>query len=258
MRDLNITLVQTRLHWEDAAANLALFDDWIDGIGKSTDLLVLPEMFTTGFTMNAGPNSQSMEGSSVKWMRDKAAEKRVDIAGSLIIEENGAFYNRLIWCKPDGTLHSYDKKHRFRFAGEHRFYAAGNSLLTVRLNGWRIRPFVCYDLRFPVWTRNAEPGYDVALFVANWPQKRVRHWKQLLPARAIENQSYVIGVNRIGEDGNGISYSGDSTVIDPTGEIVFHGEDKSCAQTVRLPYAPLETYRKEFPAWKDADNFTLC
>jgi len=257
MQDLNITLIQTRLDWENASRNLSRFSDLIDRIVCPTDLVVLPEMFTTGFTMNAAPNAQFMDGPSVDWVREKAAEKRVDIAGSLIIEEKGAFYNRLVWCKPDGSLYRYDKKHLFRFAGEHRYYAAGNSLLSVELKGWRIRPFICYDLRFPAWTRNVEPFYDVALFVANWPEKRVRHWKQLLVARAIENLSYVVGVNRIGEDGNKIFYSGDSMVIDPTGKTLFQGKDQACIETVSLAHAPLSSYRESFPALKDGDGFTL-
>jgi len=257
MQDLRITLVQTHLFWEEIDRNIDLFDHRIDEIGEATDLIVLPEMFTTGFSMNAEKLSQEMSGPSVAWLRQKSKEKGVDITGSMIIREEGRYFNRLLWVKPDGGLFSYDKKHLFRYAGEDTVYSPGENLLTVALNGWHIRPFICYDLRFPVWARNVGNRYDVAIFIANWPEKRALHWKNLLQSRAIENQCYVIGVNRIGEDGKGLSHSGDSSVIDPQGSILFHRRNQACIHTATLPHAPLMAYREAFPVWKDADDFAL-
>ncbi|HPA14598.1 MAG TPA: amidohydrolase [Desulfobacterales bacterium] len=257
MRDLKTTLVQTDLGWEDIEYNLAALDDKIDRLREETDLIVLPEMFTTGFTMNAGHLAQDMAGPSVKWMRDKSRQKNADIVGSLIIRENGKYFNRLIWAKPEGTIFAYDKRHLFRMAHEDSIYSAGHKTLTVELNGWKIRPFVCYDLRFPVWTRNIANQYDVAVFIANWPEKRSSHWTLLLKARAVENQCYVIGVNRVGVDGKGYSYSGDSSIIDPTGKVVFQKRNEVCAHTTAIPYSPLLLYRDKFPAWKDADTFKI-
>jgi len=257
MRDLRITLVQTRLFWEELDANIDMFDRSIDDINEATDLIVLPEMFTTGFSMNAEKFSQEMNGPSVAWLRQKSKEKGVDITGSMIIREEGRYFNRLLWVKPDGGLFSYDKKHLFRYAGEDAVYSPGENRMTVALNGWHIRPFICYDLRFPVWARNVGNRYDVAIFVANWPEKRALHWKNLLQSRAIENQCYVIGVNRIGEDGKGLSHSGGSSVIDPQGNILFHRRNQACIHTATLTHAPLSAYREAFPVWKDADDFTL-
>jgi omega-amidase len=257
MRDLTVTLIQTELRWEDIEANLALFDDQIDGLREDTDLIVLPEMFTTGFTMNVENLAQDMTGSSVKWIQDKSRQKNADIVGSLIIKENNRYFNRLIWTKPEGTLFEYDKRHLFRMAREDSVYSAGNKTLTVELNGWKIRPFVCYDLRFPVWTRNIENQYDVAIFIANWPEKRSPHWNLLLKARAVENQCYVVAVNRVGVDGKGYSYSGDSSIIDPLGNVVFQKRHEICTYTTALSHSILQVYRKEFPAWKDADTFKI-
>jgi len=257
MQDLNIALLQSRLYWEDIDANIELFDGSIDKITETVDLIVLPEMFTTGFSLNAEKLAQEMDGPSVKWLRAKAEKKKCHIIGSMIIRENGRYFNRLIWAEPAGGLFIYDKRHLFSYAGEDKVYSSGEKQLTVRVNGWRIRPFICYDLRFPVWTRNGEDRYDVAVFVANWPQKRVLHWRRLLQARAIENQCYVIGVNRVGEDGNGLYYSGDSTVIDPKGDILFRRENQSCTHTTALSHAPLAAYRNAFPAWKDTDGFSI-
>ena len=254
MQDLKVTLIQTSLFWENIESNLSLFDKKIDGIRDETDLIVLPEMFTTGFSMNAEKLAQDMGGTSVKWLREKSRSKQTDITGSMIIRENGKYFNRLLWAKPDGTLLHYDKRHLFRLTGEEKVYSAGNKNITVELKGWRIRPFICYDLRFPCWTRNSNNSYDVAIFIANWPEKRTSHWKILLPARAIENQCYVIGVNRMGEDGNGYYHSGDSSVIDPIGNIIFRKQDEESIYTTLLSYPALQEYRKSFPAWMDADG----
>ncbi len=254
MQDLTVTLVQTALFWEDIEANIALFDEKIDAITEETDLIILPEMFTTGFTMNAANLAQRMDGSGVSWLRQKSEEKGTDIAGSVIIEEAGKYYNRLIWAKPTGEIVTYDKEHLFRLAGEEKVYSASHKKITVELNGWRIRPFVCYDLRFPIWTRNLEPLYDVAIFIANWPEKRSAHWRLLLQARAVENQCYVIGVNRVGEDGNGYPHRGDSSVVDVQGNILFQKENEACVHTARLSHEKMAKYRKYFPAWMDADR----
>lgn len=257
MQDLKVTLIQTFLFWENIESNLSLFDEKIDGIRDETDLIVLPEMFTTGFSMNAEKLAQDMGGISVKWLREKSRSRQTDVTGSMIIRENGKYFNRLLWAKPDGTLSYYDKKHLFRMTGEEKVYSAGDKNITVELKGWRIRPFICYDLRFPCWTRNLNNSYDVAVFIANWPEKRTSHWKTLLPARAIENQCYVIGVNRVGEDGNGYYHSGDSSVIDPAGNIIFRKQDEESVYTASLSYQVLQEYRKSFPVWMDADGCSL-
>ncbi|MFH1981988.1 MAG: amidohydrolase [Pseudomonadota bacterium] len=257
MPDLSVTLVQSDLVWEDSAANLAALKGQLPSGEMDTDLIVLPEMFATGFSMNPAPIAQTMDGPAVQWMRALAAEKTAAVTGSLIIAEDGNYYNRLIWAAPDGAIATYDKRHRFRMAGEHDVYAAGNRLLTVDWRGWRIRPFICYDLRFPLWTRNLDNAYDVALFVANWPERRAPHWRQLLIARAIENLSYVVGVNRVGTDGNGVFYSGDSAVIAPEGEVLFESRIDAGCHTQVLSRERLDTYRQTFPAWMDADQDML-
>jgi len=254
MSDLTVTLIQTELDWEDIDANLTRFDALLRALSQPTHLIVLPEMFTTGFTMNAPPLAQTMDASGVRWIREKAAEKGAHVAGSLMIREKEHFFNRFVWARPDGSLLTYDKRHLFRMAGEDRVYASGETWLTVALNGWRIRPFICYDLRFPVWCRNRANAYDLALFVANWPQARASHWKILLAARAVENQCYVVGVNRVGTDGNGLAYSGDSMVIDPKGTTLFQKAHEPAVATLTLSREILTSYRSEFPAWKDADE----
>ncbi|MBN2244612.1 MAG: amidohydrolase [Candidatus Aminicenantes bacterium] len=252
MQDLTVSLVQTGLFWEDKQANLTMLEKKIDEI-RQTDLVILPEMFTTGFTMHARDFAEDMEGPSVLWLQKVSAEKKIDILGSLIISENGNYYNRLLWVKPDGKIYFYDKRHLFRIEGEDKVYTPGDSKLTVELNGWKIRPFICYDIRFPVWTRNFGNEYHAAVFIANWPEKRSFHWKTLLAARAIENLAYIIGVNRIGRDGNGISYSGDSTIIDAAGKILFEQAQLECVHTVTLSHSALIEYQRSFPVWMDAD-----
>ena len=254
MQNLKVTLIQTELVWEDIEQNLSLFDVIIDDIQNDTNLMVLPEMFTTGFTMNAADLAQDMAGSSVKWLRDKSKQKNVDIVGSIIANDHGRFFNRLIWAKPDGNMFTYDKRHLFRMAGEEKVYSAGDRNITVELLGWKIRPFICYDLRFPLWTRNIAKQYDTAIFIANWPERRSMHWKLLLQARAVENQCYVVGVNRVGTDGNGHRYSGDSSVIDPWGNILFQQHDEAYIFTAELSYDVLKNCRESFPAWMDADT----
>ncbi len=257
MSDLIVTLFQSNLIWEDKKANIDAFDEKIRNLPGRRDLIILPEMFSTGFSMNAADLAETMTGTTITWMTETARYCGVNITGSVIINEGDHYYNRLIWVGPNGERFTYDKRHLFRYANEHRTYHAGNRHLTIPLNGWRIRPFICYDLRFPVWTRNADDGFDLALFIANWPQPRAAHWQALLKARAIENQSFVIGVNRVGIDGNGLQYSGDSTVIDPTGRIHFHAAHQEVVHTSRLSYRDLQTYRDTFPALSDSDPFHI-
>ncbi|MFZ5568950.1 MAG: amidohydrolase [Thermodesulfobacteriota bacterium] len=254
MRNLKITVIQTDLSWEDSQRNLAGIGEKLQGLGEETHLIILPEMFATGFSMNAASIAQDMQGPAVAWLLEQAEKSKADIAGSLAVREKGRFFNRLIWVRPSGDILTYDKKHLFRYAGEEKVYTAGDRLLTVELNGWRIRPFICYDLRFPCWCRNWNKAYDLAVYVANWPAKRAAHWKALLPARAIENQCYVAGVNRVGTDGNGMTYSGDSAVIDPLGTTLFQKSSLESVQTVELSLALLREYRQHFPAWMDADD----
>lgn len=258
MQDLTITLVQTELIWEDIPANLALLDNKIDTISEQTDLIVLPEMFTTGFSMNAAKLAESMNGSAVSWILSKSKSKNADIMGSVIVEEDAKYYNRLLWAKPDGTLMTYDKKHLFRMTGEHEVFSPGSRHLTGTINGWKLRPFICYDMRFPVWTRNIGNQYDMAIYIANWPERRAPHWKILMPARAVENQGYVIGVNRVGKDGNGLTYSGDSSIIDPMGNVLFQRADTPCVYTAKLKYDLIKEYRENFEAWRDSDGDAVC
>jgi len=258
MQDLRVTVIQAELVWEDIESNLALFDQKISAIQEETHLIVLPEMFTTGFSMNPADLAQDMNGSAVAWLKEKSRRKNVDLAGSIIVREDDRFFNRLIWAKPAGRVFTYDKKHLFRMAGEEKVYSAGHKNITVELNGWNIRPFICYDLRFPIWARNINNQYDVAVFVANWPARRSAHWKLLLQARAVENQCFVAGVNRAGTDGNGHPYSGDSSIIDPWGNILFHQSDTECTHTAALSYDALLNAREAFPFWMDADHDLIC
>lgn len=254
MSNLKITLVQADLAWEDPDVNRAYFDNALASTHGATDLVVLPEMFTTGFTMAGDQCAESMDGTSIGWLRNKAVELKADVTGSLIIRDGGQLYNRLVWATAGGLLYFYDKRHLFRMSGEHRVYGSGDTQVTVTIGDWRIRPFICYDLRFPIWTRNIDKAYDVALFVANWPATRATHWTALLTARAIENQSYVIGVNRVGRDGKGHAYAGDSLALDPQGQIIFDAQDREVVHTVDLDAAAQEDYRQRFPAWRDADS----
>lgn len=256
MQDLKITIIQSFLHWEDVEANLSMFGKKIERIGEQTDLIVLPEMFNTGFTMNAEKMCETMDGMTMSWMREIASRANAAITGSFIIKENNRYYNRLIWMKPDGTHLYYDKRHLFRLGDEHKFYTPGKEKLIVELNGWKTCPMICYDLRFPVWSRNREE-YDLLLFVANWPEKRMPAWKHLLPARAIENESYVVGVSRVGVDGNGINHIGGSSVIDYEGKMLCQMDHEEAIKTVSLSKENLVSWRRAYPFWKDADRFTI-
>ncbi len=263
MADLRVTLIQTPLHWENSAANLAMLEEKIWQIDQATDLIVLPEMFTTGFTMNAAALAEPMNLTTFKWMKAQAAQTGAVVTGSYIVKENNQYFNRLVWMQPDGEYKVYDKRHCFRMAGEHEVYTPGYQRLIVTWKGWRICPLVCYDLRFPVWSRNVRQGnnghlsYDCLIYVANWPQSRRIAWNTLLQARAIENLSYVVGVNRTGTDAKGIDYSGDSAVITPKGEYLLSLGLADLVQTVVLDREALDHFRAAFPAYLDADQFTL-
>ena len=260
MSSLTISIIQSELFWEDKQANLSMFETKIMGIQERTEIVVLPEMFSTGFSMRPKQMAESMEGETVSWMKKIAAAKKIILTGSVIITENGHFYNRLLWVLPNGELGFYDKRHRFAFAGEDKEYTAGNKRLIASVKGWKINLQVCYDLRFPVWARQ-QPGdtleYDVLLYVANWPERRSTAWKTLLAARAIENQCYVIGVNRVGNDGNNIYHSGDSMVIDALGNILYHKTGEEDIHTLLLQKDLLQEIREKFPFWKDADHFKI-
>ena len=263
---LTITTIQTNLHWENKEANLRMLEDKLRNIDQPTEIVLLPEMFSTGFSMKPADLAETMEGETVSWMKDMAAKHRIVLGGSVIIEEEAGFYNRFIWMLPNGQYGVYDKRHRFAFAGEDQFYTAGNKRLIAQVKGWRLNLQVCYDLRFPVWARQQLkqneagkliPEYDVLIYVANWPERRSHAWKTLLCARAIENQCYVIGVNRVGKDGNDIYHSGNSMVIDPLGEVLYHMADEEDIFTISLQKEHLENVRAKFPFWKDGDGFSI-
>jgi len=254
---LKIGLIQPDLVWENIPANLEHLKARIVRFNKEADILLLPELFTTGFTMRTAEFAERMEGNTVRWMKELAVVTCAVIGGSIIIEDEGKYMNRFLWIRPDGQLTYYDKKHLFRMGEEDRHFTAGNSLKVIEHKGWRIRLNICYDLRFPVWSRNTG-DYDLLIFIANWPERRKRVWKTLLQARAIENHCYVAGVNRIGTDGNGISYSGDSCVIDFKGyPVKFLPANKESASIIEIDIDKLKKFRKKFPVNLDADPFKL-
>lgn len=263
MRDLKITLLQSDLYWEEIDANLSAFEEKIWRIGEDTDVIVLPEMFTTGFTMNAAALGEHMNMRTFKWMRQMADQTGALILGSFIAKIHDKFYNRLLWMEPGGNFKTYDKRHLFRMANEHKTYSSGESLLVAEWKGWRICPLICYDLRFPVWSRNTYDAiskrlnYDLLIYLANWPTARVEAWNALLKARAIENLSYVVGVNRIGVDGNSVEYNGNSAVIGPKGEVIFTSEGIEAIKTLELNANSLQAFRDKFPAYVDADEFSI-
>ena len=256
MPTLKVALVQAALKWHDAKGNLALFDAALDRISQPVDLIVLPEMFTTGFTMRAKEMAEPAGGAAAAWLRSRAAEQAAVMVGSVATEDRGRHFNRCIWMPPDGDAVCYDKRHRFRMAGEHEHYSAGDTQVVATLGAWRVRLSVCYDLRFPVWLR-ARDDYDVLLCVANWPAARQRAWNTLLRARAIENQCFAIGVNRVGVDGNGVAYRGGSAVYDYEGETVAEVFDDDTVVTATLDLDALCDQRRRFPVWRDADPFEL-
>jgi omega-amidase len=257
---LTLSLIQTSLHWENPAVNLRMLEEKIMGISERTEIVVLPEMFSTGFSMNPSQLAETMDGESVNWMKRIAQTKKIILTGSLIIRDGDHYFNRLLWVLPNGSLGFYDKRHRFAFAGEDKEYTAGKKRMIASVNGWKINLQVCYDLRFPVWSRQQPgetPEFDLLLYVANWPERRNHAWKTLLTARAIENQCYVVGLNRVGNDGNGIYHSGDSMVVDGLGTVLFHQPDNEIIHTFTLQKESLQEIRTRFPFWKDADEFKI-
>lgn len=263
--DLRVTLIQSDLHWENREANLQHLDAHLSSVDTPTDVVVLCEMFTTGFSMQAERVAEQHDAEhmhTLNWMRAWAKKLDAVVTGSVAVQESGQFFNRLYWVLPDGRINTYDKRHTFTFAGEDKSYARGSSRIIEEWRGWRICPLICYDLRFPVWSRNtlvgSEPAYDVLLYVANWPEVRRAPWQKLLLVRAIENQCYVCAVNRVGRDANGNSYSGDSAAIDPRGEYLAHFTDgKEHVHTAVCSRALLDDFREKFPVLMDADEFIL-
>lgn len=282
MSTLTITTIQSALHWEDKQANLDMFEKKIMDIAEKTEVVILPEMFSTGFSMKPKSMAEKMDGPTIDWMKRVAAKKRIILTGSVIIEDEGNYFNRLIWMLPNGQYGIYDKRHLFAYAGEHEQYSPGSKRLIAMVKGWKINLIVCYDLRFPVWCRQSrpaapvdfstpaapeqlagmgsetiEPEYDLLICVANWPERRNHAWKTLLQARAIENQCYVAGVNRIGNDGNNIYHSGDSMIVSPMGEILYTKAKEEEIFTFTLLKENVEEVRKKLPFLEDADDFII-
>ena len=263
MDNLRVSLVQGDTRWHDPAGNRDYYGELIAPLAGSTDLVVLPETFTSGFSNDAVNSAEGMDGPAVGWLTAQARGLGAVVTGSVVIREGDAVFNRLVWMRPDGRYETYDKRHLFRMAEEHKRYAGGDRKLLVELRGWRICPQVCYDLRFPVWLRNRFDAaaqrfdYDLILFVANWPAPRREPWRTLLRARAIENLAYCVGVNRIGRDGNGHDYAGDSAAIDMLGQPLVELGAQPQVVTVELDAAGLSTHRERFPAHRDADTFEL-
>ena len=256
MNELRVSIIQTDLEWENPEENRTNFEKEIARLPE-TDLVVLPEMFTTGFTMNAEPNAEAPEGPTLQWMQFISKSNQIAITGSIIVKEANQFFNRLYFVKPDGSYETYDKRHTFTLAGEDKAYTSGNKKLIVEYKGWKICPLICYDLRFPVWIRNVE-NYDVVLFVANWPERRVSAWDALLKARAIENMAYCIGVNRIGEDGNGHPYVGHSAVYDVLGERISKSHwEMPFSETLTLYKEHVLSLREQLQFLADRDAFNL-
>ncbi|WP_462280608.1 amidohydrolase [Salinivirga cyanobacteriivorans] len=257
MDKLRVTLMQWDLIWEDPAANRLRFSEQFEFLKGKTDLVILPEMFTTGFSMSPEKVAETWPGESVEWLRKEAVRFGFVICGSTMIKDGERFYNRFVWADARGNIEFNDKRHLFQMGGEHEVYSPGNQQIVINFGGWRIAPFICYDLRFPVWTRNRN-NYDLAIYVANWPAVRHQVWEKLLLARAIENQCYVAGVNRVGTDGRELKYSGNSYMINPRGEIALDfvpGIEE--AKTVEISLNELNAFREKFPVMTDADDFEI-
>jgi len=262
MQDLKISIVQSEIYWSDPVSSIKNFEAQINFIIEPTDLIVLPEMFSTGFNMQPDNCFETMDGTTLQWMQTMAKKKNCVVCGSLLIKENGLFYNRLIWMQTDGTFAAYNKKHLFRLAGENNIFTEGNEKVIVSLKGFRFLLQICYDLRFPVWSRNNYNNglydYDGIVYVANWPASRRLAWRNLLAARAIENQAYVVGVNRIGKDAHGTEHAGDSAIISPRGELIIEAApDRNVVDTASLNMEDLIDFRKKFLTGADWDNFEI-
>ncbi len=256
MQTLRCTTIQSSLQWENIAANLKIFEQKMKPLSGTTDLVVLPEMFTTGFSMNAVPLAEKMDGQTMQWLIGQAASLNAAIIGSFIAVENEKYYNRLAVVFPDGTYHFYDKRHLFTLADEHLTFTAGNKLMIVEWKGWKICPLICYDLRFPVWSRNTD-NYDLLIYIANWPSTRRQAWKCLLEARAVENQSYTVGVNRVGSDGTGLSYSGDTSVVDYAGNVLYRVAESAGVFTLELSHKAQVDFRNKLQFLTDRDVFEI-
>ena len=258
VQNLKITIFQAYLFWENIDKNLQNLALRLSmGIKEKTDLIILPEMFNTGFSMNAEALAEELNGKTMQWMKQMAVKYECVVTGSLIIKENDNHYNRMIWMLPDGSFSFYDKRHLFGLGNEDKNYTAGTENVIVDLKGWKIRLAICYDLRFPVWLRNKEEEYDILMLIASWPDQRSSHWNALIPARAIENQSYVIAVNRVGHDGKEVYHSGHSQCIDPMGKTIYYKPEDEDLYTFSIHYDELTKTRKSFPFLKDADNFEI-
>lgn len=263
MNTLKTTFIQSDLYWQDIDANLAMFEEKIWEIEESTDVIILPEMFNTGFSMNAKKLAEPMNFKTFRWMSQMARQKDAAVIGSYIVKEGGKYYNRLFWVEPDGDFDFYDKRHLFRMGDEHLTFAEGKKRMIRNFRGWKIMPLICYDLRFPVWSRNridsatGELEYDLLIYVANWPAARTDVWNTLLKARSLENQCYSIGVNRTGKDGMGINYNGHSTALDFKGQGLNKISNKPSIKTITLNLDELHSFRKKFPAYMDGDDFEI-
>jgi len=254
MQNLTVAVVQQEIVPNNPQQNLATFSRALKDL-KNCDLIALPEVFTTGFCANARNFAEHVDGTAYSWMADHAKQLDAVITGSLVVKERDTYFNRMVWMRPDGSYTHYDKRHLFRMGGEHMRYQCGNERIIVELKGWRILPLVCYDLRFPVWSRNRN-DYDLSIYVANWPSARALHWNRLLQARAIENQAYVVGVNRVGMDEVHQHYVGDSAIYGPAGEVIVHSQEPGSFYAELYGDKLLE-YRQKFPAHMDADDFEL-
>jgi omega-amidase len=255
-QNLKIAAIQTDLVWENPAANLLQLGEKLASIHKPVDLILLPEMFATGFTMQPQLFAAKMNGEEVKWMQQWAKAKKAVLCGSLAVEENGRYYNRLFWVNPNGAIQTYDKRHLFSLSNEQEQYTAGEERLIVEYKGWKICPLICYDLRFPVWSRNTEE-YDLLLYVANWPERRNYAWQSLLIARAIENQCYVAAVNRVGKDAHDVAHSGDTMFVDAMGVVLQHAEYMQAIVYAELDKGELQKVRSGLPFLKDGDAFEI-
>jgi predicted amidohydrolase len=262
MQDLKINIIQADLVWEQPDKNLENFDKKLSGLKGQQDIVALPEMFNTGFTMNGAGFAEDPKGQAFQWLLTKAAALDCVVTATFLCKENSQLFNRLIWMRPDGSFETYNKRHLFRFGNEHLHFTPGNSKIIVEIKGWRVCPLVCYDLRFPVWSKNTyQDGkfeYDLLLYLANWPEKRKHHWRALLQARAIENLSYAAGINRIGTDGTGTTHSGNSMVFSPKGELIFESQEHIESNTiVTLSMKDLMDYRQKFNVELDWDKFEI-
>jgi omega-amidase len=260
MSSIRISIVQTNIVWENKDANLQHITKMLEDNNVRKSIVFLPEMFNTGFSMQPTLLAETMDGETIQWMQLMARQLQLIICGSIIVHDNGKYYNRLLWVQPNGIIAHYDKRHLFAYASEDEHYAAGEKKLLVQVNNWKLQLHICYDLRFPVWSRqNADESkqYDALVYVASWPAKRIYAWQQLLIARAIENQCYVIGVNRVGKDGNAIDYNGCSVLIDPAGKVLWELKDEEGIGQFQLQLEDVAAFRTQFPFLKDADLFTI-